>query len=631
MTVPAYTDLYNLPSQITISKYLFHRLNQLGVHTIFGLPGEFNTPLLDSIYKIPQLRWVGNANELNGACAADGYSRLKRLGCLVTTFGVGELSAINGVAGAYAEHVGLLHIVGMPPTSAITKQLLTRHPLGNGDYRTFYRMSNDVVCYATVLDDPECCALEIDKCIQLAWVRQKPVYLGIPVDNVHLAARSSKLDSPLHLEPSTFNNIEVLRVNSEIEDKAIDLILKKVYTCHDPAIVVDACVIRHGLTEETTKFCEMTQFPVFVTPMGKGAVDESLSTFSGVFTGSISSPNVAEIVKFADFVIVIGAILPEFSTSTFHFAFKPKDCIFIFADHVKFKACHYPDLNIKSLLTKLVSRLDPSRIVYTLKVRPTMAIPQPPLEEDHLLRQEWVWNEFSHWFRPGDVIVTDIGTSAFGVNQTKFPPGTKGISQVLWGSSGYSIGACLGALFGIKDMDSDTDHRVILFVGDGAFQISVQEVSTMIRWNLKPYIFVMNNHGYTIDRFIHNTMASSSCNIYDVQLWDFRSLLPVFGATKYEVCKVVTVGDLRQLTSDTKFSWNDRIRLVEIMVPSTDVPQPIIDKWIREQREHDRTSDVESEESNDSNQITPLLQGGSSSEAENTRRRKKRPYSGLID
>jgi pyruvate decarboxylase len=71
--------------------------------------------LLDELFKLPELKWLGLCNELNAAYAADGYARIKGLpGVLVTTYAVGELSAMNGVAGAYAEHAGMIHIVGMP-------------------------------------------------------------------------------------------------------------------------------------------------------------------------------------------------------------------------------------------------------------------------------------------------------------------------------------------------------------------------------------------------------------------------------------------------------------------------------------------------------------------------------------
>lgn len=89
-------------------------MRQLGVRSVFGVPGDFNLEFLDYIEADKGLSWVGNPNELNAAYAADGYARqTKKISALVTTFGVGELSALAGVAGSYSEKLGVVHIVGM--------------------------------------------------------------------------------------------------------------------------------------------------------------------------------------------------------------------------------------------------------------------------------------------------------------------------------------------------------------------------------------------------------------------------------------------------------------------------------------------------------------------------------------
>ena len=90
--------------------------------------------------------WVGCANELNAAYAADGYARIKGAGALLTTYGVGELSALNGIAGSYAEHIPVLHIVGAPSTGAQQRGELLHHTLGDGDFRHFARMSEQITC-----------------------------------------------------------------------------------------------------------------------------------------------------------------------------------------------------------------------------------------------------------------------------------------------------------------------------------------------------------------------------------------------------------------------------------------------------------------------------------------------------
>lgn len=577
-----YTDQNLLPEYITIGEYLFHRLKQLEVLTIFGLPGEFNMTLIDKIYKVSGLHWAGNANELNAAYSADGYSRMKGLGCLITTFGVGELSAINGIAGSFSEHVGILHVVGMPAISVQRSQLLLHHTLGDGDYDVFHRLASDVSCYTTVIAHPDVCIVEIDKCITTAWMNQQPVYMGLPINLINVKILSKELDNPL--------NLTVPQNDQEVEAELISQLVKKIYSAQNPAIVADACVSRFNIEHETKELCDKTAFPYFVTPMGKGTIDENDEHFGGVFTGSISSPHVREIVDFADLIIVVGNMLSDFNTTSFHFAYKAKDIVLLTPTYVKLKNKIYPDLNIKPLLRSLLLRLEKDKIKYRFKKKQNIIIPKSKLAGRILLRQEWVWNEISHWFQEGDIIITETGTSAFGINQTKFPKNAQGISQTLWGSAGYTLGACLGASFAAdeiskKNAGTGKPNRVILFVGDGAFQLTMQELSTMVKWNLTPYIFLMNNQGYSIDRFLHHI---SNAPYYDIQLWDYLNLLRVFGATNYETRKIVTVGDFQEMVNDPGFSINNKIRMIEIMLPPMDVPQSLMEKWIEEQESKKR-------------------------------------------
>lgn len=575
-----YVDTESLEPIITIADYLFHRLKQLDILTVFGLPGEFNAPLIDKLYDIEGLKWAGNTNELNAAYAADGYARLKGLGCVVSTFGVGELSAINGIAGSYAEHVGLLHIVGMPPTSAQTRQLLLHHTLGNGDYTVFHRMATEVSCHSAVIIDTDLCAQEVDECIRKAYLFQRPVYMGVPVNLVDMPVDSARLNEPIDLsvpsnEPSK-------------EKEVVDQILSHFYEATNPVIVADACVTRHSIESETKELCQRTEFPLFVTPMGKGSVDEGLPQFGGVYTGSISSPAVREVVDFADFLIVIGCMLADFETTTFHFNYKAKELVLLYPTSVKFKHATYPELNIKPLLRSLLSNLRKEHLKYRWRPTQKMIVPKLNLPSTHTLRQEWVWNQISQWFQEGDIIITETGTSAFGINQTNFPQNTLGISQALWGSVGYSLGACLGAAMAAAE--KPRTHRVVLFVGDGAFQLTAQELSTMIRWGLTPYIFIMNNQGYSVDRFLH-----SNANYYDIQQWNYSILPSIFGAKDYESRKIITVGDFQSMVQDPLFSINNRIRILEIMLPPMDVPQALREKWIQEEKkDQERRASVES-------------------------------------
>lgn len=98
----------------TIGDYLLDRIAELGITEMFGVPGDYNLRFLDHVVAHDKIRWVGNANELNAGYAADGYARIKGAAALLTTYGVGELSAVNAIAGSYAESLPVIHVVGAP-------------------------------------------------------------------------------------------------------------------------------------------------------------------------------------------------------------------------------------------------------------------------------------------------------------------------------------------------------------------------------------------------------------------------------------------------------------------------------------------------------------------------------------
>src|SRR3989338_10737001 len=164
-------------SKITIGDYLLLRLKELGIDDIFGVPGDYNLGFLDQIAAYKGMEWIGTCNELNGAYASYGYARIKGVGALVTTFGVGELSAINGIAGAYAEYVPVVHIVGVPATSIRANKSMVHHTLGDGRFNVFSDMYADITMAQTLLSENNAAA-EIDRVLTVCWLKKRPVYIA---------------------------------------------------------------------------------------------------------------------------------------------------------------------------------------------------------------------------------------------------------------------------------------------------------------------------------------------------------------------------------------------------------------------------------------------------------------------
>lgn len=145
---------------------------------------------------------------------------------------------------------------------------------------------------------------------------------------------------------------------------------------------------------------------------------------------------------------------------------------------------------MSGVLRKIAQKLDTSKLSITACTTAQSTIPDPREDPSPTITQAWLWPRVSKYLRENDIVVTETGTANFGIWETRFPAGVTALSQVLWGSIGWSVGACQGAALAAKDtaldaQDGGTDRRTILFVGDGSFQLTAQEVTTMIRHNLR--------------------------------------------------------------------------------------------------------------------------------------------------
>lgn len=407
-----------LSRPVTVAEYLFRRLHQLGVRSIHGLPGDYNLVALDYLPKCG-LQWVGSVNELNAAYAADGYARVNGMGALITTFGVGELSALNGVAGAFAEHVPVVHIVGCPSTISQRSNLLLHHTLGDGDFDVFANMSSQISCELTKLKHPAEIADQIDHTLRSCWVRSRPVYIMLPTDMVEKKIEGDRLRAPISLADP--------RNDPEREDYVVEIVLKSLHEAQDPVILVDACAIRHRALAEVHDLIEKTQMPVFVTPMGKGAVNEAHKTYGGVYAGISSKPEVIERVESSDLILSIGALKSDFNTSGFSYRTSQLRTIDFHSTHTVVRFSHYPNVTMRGVLRKVIERIDTAQLHVKPLAPSTASDPSP--RADGVISQAYFWPRVSHFLKEGDVVVTETGTSNFGICDTRFPPQVTALSR----------------------------------------------------------------------------------------------------------------------------------------------------------------------------------------------------------
>ena len=236
--------------------------------------------------------------------------------------------------------------------------------------------------------------------------------------------------------------------------------------------------------------------------------------------------------------------------------------------YIRVRYSEYPGVPMKGVLRKVTDRLPKLDVQGGPKMSDNV-IPKEhqDMSKDPTITHAWLWPRVGQWLQKDDILVTETGTANFGIWETRFPPGVRALSQVLWGSIGYSVGACQGAALAAKERG---DGRTILFVGDGSFQLTAQEVSTMIRHDLNPIIFVICNDGYTIERYIHGMDASYN----DIQPWNYKDLVAAFGAKpgRYKTFQIRTKEEVDSLFRDKTFASAPYLQFVELYMPKEDAP-----------------------------------------------------------
>ncbi|KAF8908910.1 thiamine diphosphate-binding protein [Gymnopilus junonius] len=545
---------------ISIGDYLLTRLVQLG--SMFGVPGDFNLGFLDLVEDHPRIDWVGNCNELNAAYAADGYARIKEgsLGVVTTTFGVGELSAINGIAGAFSEMVPVLHIVGVPSTAQQKKKPVLHHTLGDGRYDAYGKAAAQFSVYNAEILDKVNAAHQIDRAITICITQARPVYLTLPTDMVLQEVSSERLNIPLSNEP---------QINPPLKEEfVLQTIHERVQEADgDVVVIVDACVIRHGVRDEVQDFLGETGFPVYATPMGKTAINENYKRYGGIYIGSLTSPAIKDKVENAKLIISIGSLATDFNTGNFSYKIPTHRHIELHSTYTQVQYARFDDVGMKQLLPKLTRKLSffsstASKIEVPLFVKPV------PNEESPTITHSWFWPRVGSFFKPKDIIVTETGTANFGILDVPLPEDTLLVNQILWGSIGWSVGSCLGVALAAQTIGRD---RVILFVGDGSLQLTVQEISTMIKKGLKPIIFVLNNKGYSIEKFIHGKHRRYN----DISQWNWKSILGTLNDNnQFETASYTTANksELDALLENPSFASASKIQLVEVLMEALDAP-----------------------------------------------------------
>ncbi|MDZ3952460.1 alpha-keto acid decarboxylase family protein [Bacillus thuringiensis] len=531
--------------------YLLDRLHELGIRHIFGVPGDYNLLFLDAIVAHPHLEWIGNCNELNAAYAADGYARIHGISAIATTFGVGELSALNGIAGAFAEQVPIVKITGAPHTSVMEKKLAVHHSFGDGNFHRFSNIYHEVTATQTLLTAKNA-AQEIDRVLQVCWTKKLPVQISLPtnISNYPIQKPSHPL---LHTIPKNKN---------DSLQNAINTIIPLIQKAQRPIILADFEVERFQVKSELSQLAIKTGFPVATLSMGKGIFDETHPQFIGIYQGSLSMPYVQQRVDQSDCILSIGVRLSDLITGGFSHGFSPENVIDIQPTKIKVSNTEFSSIEIREALIALTNSLQKQEMTDTINIRALSPQSTNQKKKNSPLTQQYFWNRINTFLQEKDVILADLGTSYYGASDLLLPSQTTFIGQPLWGAIGYTLPALLGAQL------ANPQRRHILFIGDGAFQQTVQELSTIYKQELTPIIFLINNDGYTIERAIHGERQLYN----DIQRWNYRKISELFSPKQHILhFQVKSTQKLERVLAQIT-PYSDKLFFIEVIMGKDDVP-----------------------------------------------------------
>jgi len=530
--------------QISVADRLISRLRSAGVGEVFGVPGDFSLAFMDVLEASPDISWVGCASELGAAHAADGYARARGLGVVCTTFGVGELSAACATAGSVAEDVAVLHVVVTPPTAAWRSGAFVHHTFADGDLDRFGRVAAALgtPVFDIGVDDP-CDA--IDRAVR-HWVgRRESVYVRVPQDVLSTAAPEAAAAADL---PSSQN-----------DDPDVDDLLVAYLATHPRATaVVGHLALRYNLREAIDQLAQRN-VPLATLPNGKGTVDETVSSYLGVYNGKLSGPSVNARVEATTGRVLIGCVLADTTTGGFSHDF-PEDSTLV----VGRSSVTWGGTSLAAEIDVVVRRLAalwPTRpALPSSKAPPKLPTAVPagggPVTINSL------WSSTAAIMPTGTRLFAETGTSYFGALDIAFPADTVFECAAVWAAIGHALPAAIGASIG------DRTRRVLAVVGDGAAQVTANELGLLHRYRSNAILVLVDNGGYTIERVIRGARASYN----DVSSWDWPMVARALcGGSTVTTSAVTTVLEY-SIALEAAFSDPDRAHVVVVRTAPMDAP-----------------------------------------------------------
>lgn len=537
-------------SNVSIGQYLIQRLRDYGIANIFGIPGDYVLGFYSMLEQSP-IEVIGCTREDCAGFAADAYARLTGMGAVCVTYCVGGLSVCNSIAGAFAEKSPVVVISGSPGLSERHNNPLLHHKVR--DFRTQLEVFEKFTIAATEITDPMTAFAEIDRVLDACDRFKRPVYIELPRDLVHIVPPVAHAYHGAVWEP-----------DAQATQEAVAETVAKLRAAERPVIVAGVELHRFGLQDEVVQLAEMTGVPIAATMLGKSVVSERHPLYLGLYEGALGNPEVAQFVESSDLVLLLGTFLTDINLGVYTANLDVAKSVYVTSEQMQISHHHYHNVSLSGFLRELlkaplpsVHRAIPQSILDRRQHRPV------ELQPDSSLRISRLMGFIEQRLDKDTIVIADVGDSLFAATELLTHDRGEFLSPAYYTSMGFSLPAAVGA------NAARPDHRILVLVGDGAFQMTGQELSTLARRGASPIVLIFDNHGYGTERFLHE----GDWDYNEINPWAYHKLPQIYGTGKGWL--VATEGEFVAALDE---AWHDRSQphVIQVKLAENDASQTLL-------------------------------------------------------
>jgi indolepyruvate decarboxylase len=465
---------------MSIGEYLIERLYGLGIRHIFGVPGDYVLHFYEMLND-SKIRVINTTREDCAGFAADAYARVQGLGAVCVTYCVGGFNLCNSVACAYAEKSPVVVISGAPGITERANNPIIHHRVG--DFSTQKDVFEKITVASTMLDDPWNAFREIDRVLGEAKRRKGPVYIELPRDRVDT--------KPLYDHKPVFTRLSSDR---HALDEALAEVEQWVARCKKPLILAGVEIHRFGLQNELITLAEKTSIPIATSIMGKSVIAENHPLFIGLYEGRMCRDELRQYVEESDCIFMLGCALSDIDTGGDINPLDMDRCIYATSEYVRVRRHHYQNVLLSDFMHGLLKKNLKAPNREPLKLAPDTLGSTPP--GDSPVTVKYLFTRLNEILDKNMIVIADIGDCLFAAGELSIHRRTEFLSPAYYTSMGFAVPGAVGAAFARPDL------RQLVVVGDGAFQMTGTELSTIARHGFNPIVIVLNNRSYGTEEAI---------------------------------------------------------------------------------------------------------------------------------